>query len=95
MQIQVHYTVSMMEDAMAQLRAVTTTEPGANLAPIRDEDGKVRLPLLDCPRLKVHYPPQVMIGLAPRRVFSVRQPERCVNTHTRANYTSLLIAGSN
>ena len=57
MQIQVHYTVSMMEDAMAQLRAVTTVEPGANLAPIRDENGKVRLLLLDCPQLKVHYPP--------------------------------------
>ena len=41
--MQVYFTVNRMEEAMAQLREATTPLPGVNLAPIRDEDGKVKV----------------------------------------------------
>ena len=41
--MQVYFTVNRMEEAMAQLRDATKPLPGAYLAPVRDEDGKVRV----------------------------------------------------
>ena len=44
--MQVHFTVNKMEEAMAQLREATMPLPGIHLAPVRDEDGKVRVGII-------------------------------------------------